>query len=313
MSASWLNVLAHRKTWRKFINLAFQANMDGTTVGAWPGSRLIRDTLTVGTLAVMSCLTVVFLAANSSVYVNLISVTITAMFGLFVVCRLVVPHMMREAVHAQFSDTVVAAPVDRIQTLRQQRLRSLGNKLLERTRARNRPLTVALFDFGDLPELQAVFAGEVAHDLGPTIANKLKSIAPRKGIVVRTGRTMFMVLLPNFDTTRTRAAIVANFGRACCIELSARDDEMLLVPDFLVQTVRRDTSSVEDVYRILCSDLIRGQLHEERRQMYLKAERESHVRRRPPFCPIDGTEIKQTQKARLAPIDKTMPAPLGMR
>lgn len=295
------------------MNLAFRASRGATTLGTGSGPRLIRNTLTLGTLAVISCLTVVFFAANSSVYVNLFALTVTAIFGLFALRGRSLKRVTREAADSEFADTVAAAPVERMQTRRQRRSRLVGIKLLERTRALNQPLTVALFDFGDLPELHAVFAGDVAKDLGPMIAKKLKSIAPRRGIVVRTGPTSFMVLLPNFDATRTREAIAANLGRACCIEFAVGDHEMLLVPDFMVQTVRRDTSSVEDVYRILCSDLIRGQLHEERRQMYLKAERESHVRRRPPVCPIDGTEIKKTREARLAPMAKTMPAPLGLR
>lgn len=82
--------------------------------------------------------------------------------------------------------------------------------------------------------------------------------------------------------------------------------EMLLVPDFMMQTVRRDTSSVEDVYRILSGDLVRGPRHEERRQIYLKAERESHTRSRTPLCPMDGTPTKKGPEARLLRMAQTM-------
>jgi PAS domain-containing protein len=41
------------------------------------------------------------------------------------------------------------------------------------------------------------------------------------------------------------------------------------------------TESVEDVYRALCGDLLKAQLHAKRRQTYLRRERESHSRPMP--------------------------------
>ena len=77
------------------------------------------------------------------------------------------------------------------------------------------------------------------------------------------------------ELARLRAENARAFSRACCVECAVGDHEMLLVPDFMVQTVRRDTSSVEDVCRMLCTDLIKGQRHEERRDLFLKLEKES--------------------------------------
>jgi hypothetical protein len=129
-----------------------------------------------------------------------------------------------------------------------------------------------------LPELQNVYQGEVPRDLGPTIGARLRSIAPAKGAVVRTGPTTFTVLLPNFDTRRTLLAVYGAFGKACCLEFAQDGSEMLLLPDFVVKTVRGGTESVEDVYQVLYRDLLKAQRHTERRQHYLRRERESHTR-----------------------------------
>jgi GGDEF domain-containing protein len=217
------------------MNMALEASVIPAASAIATRPRLIGNTLTLGTLAVMACLSIVFLAVNSSVYVGLSALVVTAVMGLVAIRHRAVRQTRRAAVVEQYADTVATQAVfpDRRQTMRQRRLRLVGSKLLEKCRAQYKPLTVALFDFGDLPELQAVFAGEVASDLGPTIAKKLKAIAPRRGLVMRTGPTAFMVLLPNFDAARTRETISATFGRACCVEFASGDHEMLLVPDFM--------------------------------------------------------------------------------
>lgn len=258
------------------MNLAFEASAGPTTVVPEICPRVTSHTLTLGTLAVISCLAILLLALNSSVYVNLFLLTVTATIGLLAVRKRARPGVVREAAIERFTDSeAVASVLPRQQPIRQRRLGLIGAELLQRARAQSKSLTVAVFDFSDLPELQAAFEGEAAVDLGPTIASKLKHLAPRKGVVVRRGPTTFMVLLPNFDAVRTRAAIARVFSRACCVAFPLGNHEMLLVPDFMVQTVHRDTSSVEDVYRMLCTDLIRGQRHDERRQLFTKLERES--------------------------------------
>ncbi|MDQ6881381.1 MAG: hypothetical protein M3150_04725 [Pseudomonadota bacterium] len=274
------------------MNLAFEASAGPTTVGPELRPRVTGHTLTLGFLAVFSCLAVLLLALNSSVYVNLFLLTVTATIGLVAVRRRAGPRLPRDAAVEGFADSLTAVSVSaRQQPIRQRRLGLIGHELLQRARAQSKSLTVAVFDFSDLPELKAAFEGEAAMDLGPTIARQLKHLAPRKGVVVRRGPTTFMVLLPNFDAVRTRAAISRVFSRACCVAFPVGKHEMLLVPDFMVQTVHRDTPSVEDVYRMLCTDLIRGQRHEERRQLFTKLERESRTRMAALRAPSAGTFI----------------------
>jgi GGDEF domain-containing protein len=173
------------------------------------------------------------------------------------------------------------------------RLVAVGDALLRKARRNDQPLTVAVFDFADLPELQSVSEGQLALTLGSEIARKLQGIAAGKAVVVRTGPTRFAVLLRNFDSARTRQAIAAAFGKGCCLEFEMGNGEMLLVPDWRAQTVRPETVSVEAVYLRLCAELVTGQRHAELRHEYIKRERESHTR---------------PMRLEIAP---TMPAPIG--
>jgi len=154
----------------------------------------------------------------------------------------------------------------------------VGDAMLQKARKKNQPLSVVVFDFSDLPELQIIYEGQVPRDLGRTIANMLQNVAPAKGTVVRTGSTRFAVLLPNFDTRKTLRAVHAAFGKACCLEFALGDNEILLIPDYLVKTIRSDKESVEEVCEVLGGDIRRTQLHAKRRQIYLRRERESHSR-----------------------------------
>jgi len=157
------------------------------------------------------------------------------------------------------------------------RLAIVGNAMLQKTRKKKQPLSIVVLDFSDLPELQFVCKGE-ARDMGPTIERMLQGVAPAKGAVVRTGPTTFAVLLPNFDARKALRAVHEAFGKACCFEFALGDNEMLLMPDYLVKTIHNRTESLEDVYQVLCDELRKGQLHAERRQIYLRRERESHSR-----------------------------------
>lgn len=261
--------------------------------------RRARNTLTLGTLAISAVGSVVLLATQSSLKVQLIALSATAVIGLYALRGRAAVRIVDDEAPEVFARTQAMPAVHQSEPLRQQRLAQVGKEMLARTRRLRQPLTVAVFDFSDLPELQAVFAGDVARDLGPMIARKLKAIARTRAVVVRTGKTTFTVLLPNFDSARARNAIATQFGKACCMEFAVGNEEILLVPDFLVQTVQPGTASVDDVYRMLRGDLLKGQQNEERRQANLKNERESYSRPKSP--------------AAMPPMAPTMPAPLGMR
>lgn len=253
--------------------------------------------LALGTLIIIAALSVLYIAVQSSVYVQLFTATAGGLLGMLAVRN-------RYSPEVDFDDLPVAhTKLFRNDT---NRLAIVGNAMLQKTRKKNQPLSIVVFHFSDLPELQIVYEGQVPWDLGPTIEKMLQSVAPTKGAVVRTGPTTFTVLLPNFDTRRTLRAVYEAFGKACCLEFAEGDSEMLLLPDYVVKTVRRGSESVEDVYQVLYGDLIKAQLHTERRQLYLRRERESHTRPMT-LSSTEGAQIKKTRHSNVITAAATMP------
>lgn len=256
-----------------------------------------RGGFALGALIILAALSVLYIAVQSSVYVQLFTATAGGLLGMLAVRN-------RYSPGVEFDDL----PVAHTKFLRNDttRLAVVGNAMLQKTRKKNQPLSIAVFEFSDLPELQIVYEGQVPRDLGPTIEKRLRSVAATKGAVVRTGPITFTVLLPNFDTRSTLRAVYGAFGKACCLEFAEGGSEMLLLPDYLVKTIRRGTESVEDVYQVLHGDLLKAQRHTERRQLYLRRERESHTRPMTLSSTLGG-QIRKTRHSNVIPRAPTMP------
>jgi GGDEF domain-containing protein len=248
-----------------------------------------RFGLAPGALTIGAAVLVLLVVSQARVGVQLFAATCGALLGMWAVRR-------RSAPAATRDEPVL--PQKRTFRSDTQRLSAVGDAMLQKCRKENRPLSIAVFDFSDLPELQAVFEGRIAVSLGALIARKLQEIAPVKGVVVRTGPTTFAVLLPNFDRGRARLAIGNALGKGCCVEFDVGNSEVLLVPDHATRTVRAESASVEQVHGELCAELVKGQQHAERRQAYLTLERESHTR--------------PQRLAPAAPMAATIPVPMGL-
>lgn len=130
--------------------------------------------------------------------------------------------------------------------------------MLRQSRRDNQPLSVAVFEFRDLPELEYVFGTSVATEAAAKITTKLKRMATSKGLVLRTAPTIFTVLLPGVDRDHARAGIHA-LRQIWCVEFDAGDHDIVLVPDFMVQAVC-DSESLDEVYEGLCGDLRQARL-----------------------------------------------------
>jgi GGDEF domain-containing protein len=277
------------------LNLAFQPTGAAALADAFCPRIAGRFAFAPGALSIGGAAAVLLVAALSTIHVQLVIATVGALLGIWTV--------RQRALRAVASTTPASAATAPFPSKRgfpedTRRLSAVGDAMLYKTRKEHRPLSLAVFDFSDLPELQAVFEGRIASGFGALIARRLQLIAPAKGVVVRTGPTTFVVLLPNFDSTRARLAIRSALGRACCIEFDVGNSEILLVPEFTTQTVRSDAESIAQVYRDLRTELARGLQHTERRQAYLKRERESHTR---PMRLAPATPMAATMPAQLRP------------
>ena len=247
-------------------------------------------------MVIVAMLAALVVAVQSSVYVQLFAATVAGVLGMLAVRKRHSPEV--EVDEPWLPDGKISADAASC-------LAVVGDAMLQKARKKNQPLSIVVFDFSDLPELQIIYEGQVPRDLGRTIANMLQNVAPAKGVVVRTGPTKFAVLLPNFDTRKTLGAVYAAFGKACCLEFALGDNEILLIPDYLVKTIRSGTHSVEDVCQALGGDIRKAQLNAERRQTYLRRERESHSR--PLTLPsTEDAQVKGTQNSKIAPVATTL-------
>jgi GGDEF domain-containing protein len=152
-----------------------------------------------------------------------------------------------------------------------------GDAMMQRARRDKQAMSVAVFDLSDLPELRSVFGKGVTQEVVQRVSELFQRIATSKGLVARTGTTMFTVLMPGFGRDRALAVISEVMGYPCCIELDASRDEIVLIPEYMVQTVRGDTGSVADVIAALRRGIVQARELEQSRRRYLKRERESHT------------------------------------
>lgn len=158
-------------------------------------------------------------------------------------------------------------------------LMEVGDDLIERCQREKQPLSVVIFDQTDLPELQSIFGRDVAEQMVSQLARKLHAMAPGKGLSIRTDENVFTVLMPGFDRKGSLAAVRQALGSTCSVEFTSGEDEIVLVPDFVIHTVRSGAGSMKEIYRALRRDMKQQQKNESRRQLYLRRERESHSSR----------------------------------
>ena len=173
---------------------------------------------------------------------------------------------------------VVAKGVQRRWAHATESMIAAGDAMLLRSRRENVALSLAVFDLTDLPELKSVFGSQVAQEVIARITIKFQRMATSRGLVVRTGPTVFAVLLPGCGRDRALSTIRSVMGHPCCIELEGGKEEIVMIPEFKVQTVRGDTASIEEVYTGLRRDISQVHALELKRRQYLQRERESHTR-----------------------------------
>lgn len=190
-----------------------------------------------------------------------------------------------------------------------QAMLAAGARLVARARRDDEPLSMAVFDVSDLPELETVFGAQVASEVMTQVVSRLQGLASSKGLVMRTDATVFTVLMPGCGRDRAHQAIESSMGSPCCIELDADEHEIVLVPDFKVHTMRPDSGPLAGVYADLRRDISQAQKLERRRQRYLQRERESHTRPMELGAGSPAAATAADSKA-YTPALATMPMPL---
>lgn len=183
-------------------------------------------------------------------------------------------------------------------------LMEAGDRLIAQSRRNKKPLSVIVFDQGDLPELHSIYGREIAERCSGKLAEALRAMATPLGQVFRTEASVFTVLLPGLGSDRAQAAVRQALGSTCSIEFDADDDEIVVLPDFLVQTVRSDTPAMSRLYWAMRREIEQAQLNERNRVLYLRRERESYASRAMALDPDRSPPARH---------EMTMPAPLAAR
>lgn len=174
--------------------------------------------------------------------------------------------------------TAVGAPRTSLQIPEpdKERLCAAGAQLLRAALANAQPLTLAVLQVHDLPEVELVFGRAVAEQVIDSVIAELSRAAGRKGLVVRSGPDAFGLLAPGRGAEAAVAALAARFGKPCTIELDTDQGEILLLPDLRVHELQAG-ESVRHEYERLCEAMVLARGLQERYCESVRKERESHT------------------------------------
>ncbi|MEO5672025.1 MAG: hypothetical protein ABIR26_15145 [Ramlibacter sp.] len=181
-----------------------------------------------------------------------------------------------------------------------------GNDMLAASRAEKRSLSVAVFNCADLLEVRDIYGSRIARELTERIVDKLGAVSSGRGLAARTGPAEFSLVLPGMGSDKATAAIHRALGNPMRIEMDAGDTEIVLVPEFLVETAGPDVASVEELQQQLHDKLAQMAADKQRRLHYMQRERARHSRP----MPVMSDELWSRRAVSASP---TMPIPLGSR
>ena len=186
-------------------------------------------------------------------------------------------------------------------------LTARGGALLDEARRSGRALGFVVFDFNDLLEVRAIYGARIASLLGQEIVKKLRTIAGTQGLAARTGKTQFAVLLPGYSHERALKAVHRVLGHPARVELDSHDEEIVLVPDLVVENIAPGDESIAQLHGEMLRELAQQRIDEARRCHYLQRERERHSR------PMHLVSLPPQVAAPMVRHARTIPMPLSAR
>ena len=131
------------------------------------------------------------------------------------------------------------------------------------------PVVMVVVELPDLRELNEIYGSAVCCKLVAKVVQKLQVVAGQRGLAARTDAAQFTVVLPIGSTDKARRALQRVLGSPARIELDAGDDEIVLVPEVLVDMTEPGATSVVPAYRDMCREVVQLRKDEQRRQHYL--------------------------------------------
>ena len=153
-----------------------------------------------------------------------------------------------------------------------------GNALLALCQDGGRPLSVVVFDFADLLEVRDIYGSEIARRLTARVVRKLAAVTGSGGFAARTGPAEFTLVIPYVGRDKMISRIRRVMGSPMRIEFDAGDHEIVMVPEFQIETADAYTLSVGELHGELRSEIAAAQAREQRRHQLMQRERERHSR-----------------------------------
>lgn len=190
---------------------------------------------------------------------------------------------------------------------------AIGDGMLGRSRRDHQPLSMVVLDIKELPQLTRIFGADIAGQFVAQALAQLNGITTSTGFAVRTGATVFTVLLPGVARDRAVAVVHEALGNPCRIECHAGRHDAVLVPEFAVKTVSPDTLSVGDVYRSLRRTISQSLSGDQRRETPLWRERESHGKHVKPQPASGSGRPQEVRQVVFGPAAATIPMPIRPR
>lgn len=159
-----------------------------------------------------------------------------------------------------------------------QGLSRAGEQVLRQARQEGRPVSLVVLDFSDLLEVRSIYGREISRKVHERVVAKMKAIAGSRGLVARTSKSQFTVLVPGAGRERVQEAVQRVLGKPSRVEFDAGGSEIVLVPDILCEMAAPDVETVDELYGEVARSLAELRAREMRRQHYLQRERERHSR-----------------------------------
>ena len=122
-------------------------------------------------------------------------------------------------------------------------LATMGAALLEGSRKRGEPLSLALFEFGELIEMNEIFGADIRRAVIGCIVERLRPIAGDKGLIARYGPIEFVLVVPDQVETQVRGVIEHHLGKTPCIAMKLERLDAFLAPEFAVSTAGVDDAA----------------------------------------------------------------------
>jgi GGDEF domain-containing protein len=186
-------------------------------------------------------------------------------------CAVLLYAVHRAARRAQFVDSHTALP-------NYDGLRERGDALLETCRRAGKPLAVAVFDCADVLEVRAIYGNDVARQLTRRVVRRLSASVTPGGFAARTGPAEFALVLPGLGRAQALAHIQRVLGKTAQFELDMGGNEIVIAPDYLVESGSSDLASVVELHEELRREISRRQAAEQDRHHRMQRERERHSR-----------------------------------